>query len=69
MAGYAGNGRCVLIEYVKKAPVQWFHLDTRDPGNVIFETTDGRKEAEGRAWVAELVREGLIDDRQGVSHG
>lgn len=40
-----------------------FHLGTGDPNGVILETTDGRKEAEGRAWVAELVREGLIEDR------
>jgi nucleoside phosphorylase len=40
-----------------------FHLGTGDAGGVVIETTDGREEAEGRAWVAELVREGLIEDR------
>jgi len=40
-----------------------FRLGTGDRGGGLIETTDGRLEAEGRAWVDELLREGLIEDR------
>lgn len=43
-----------------------FHLGTGDKDGTLLETLDDREEAEGRAWVAEFVRDGSIEDRWGA---